>query len=239
MCRYAHRRRSRRGLERYGARTSCTSIGLSIYLYFKPTNFYFFFQGTLPFMSLRLMKRWHVRLPYEHTPIDDLESFLWLLIWCIYSIIEDKVRDGTDVMWLKILRSSNVETHASSRQAILAHITTLDDPENVHVSPLETLFNPLLLDWQKILPSARRDMQALLDSTPRSNENFLTTTRKYFGDFLTEGFHHLATLPKDWDSFIPVRNRQRTLTHLRSSFPANRRQRRVRPRLRIEPFSRS
>ena len=156
-------------------------------------------------MSLRLVNCWHYRNPYEHTPIDDLESFLWLLLWCIYCIIEDKVRDGTDVMWLKILSSSNVETHASSRKGVLAHIAGLDDPENVRVSPLETLFQPLLLDWQNILLPARRDMAALLQSTPRSHENFLTTTWKYYGECLTKGFHHLATFPDSWDSFIPVR----------------------------------
>jgi hypothetical protein len=46
---------------------------------------------------------------------------------------------------------------------------------------------------------------ALLVLASSSDEDFLTLTRKYFGEFLTRGVHHLATFPDSWDSFIPVR----------------------------------
>jgi len=48
--------------------------------------------GTLPFMSQRLLNPWDDDEPIVHTAIDDLESFLWVLIWALVQIFEG-VRD--------------------------------------------------------------------------------------------------------------------------------------------------
>ncbi|KAH9083530.1 hypothetical protein EDB83DRAFT_2212655 [Lactarius deliciosus] len=39
--------------------------------------------GTLPFMSIRLLTGWYLGRPALHTAVDDLESFLWVLVWSL------------------------------------------------------------------------------------------------------------------------------------------------------------
>ncbi|KAH9044431.1 hypothetical protein EDB85DRAFT_1854026 [Lactarius pseudohatsudake] len=44
--------------------------------------------GTLPFMSMRLLDAWDFGEPAMHTAVDDLESFLWVLIWSLVYIFK-------------------------------------------------------------------------------------------------------------------------------------------------------
>ena len=46
-------------------------------------------QGTLPFMSLRLLSAWDEDQPIVHTAVDDLESFLWVLVWALVHILKE------------------------------------------------------------------------------------------------------------------------------------------------------
>jgi hypothetical protein len=159
-------------------------------------------------MSIALIDFWLSGSPYQHTTIDDLESFLWLLIWCILCIMEDRLKDGTEVRWLKFLRSPNLEMHAGTRRSILTSLTETRDPRfdaRAPHTPLQNLIRPLLRDWDSIRRRGHEEMALLVLASSSSDEDFLTVTRKYVGEFLTTGFHHLATFPDSWDSFIPVR----------------------------------
>ena len=53
-------------------------------------------QGTLPFMSSRLLRalQWDERV--LHTPADDLESFLWVLVWSLVYILTSKKEDNNE-----------------------------------------------------------------------------------------------------------------------------------------------
>ena len=66
-------------------------------------------QGTLPFMSLRLLAAWARDLPIVHTAVDDLESFLWVLVWALVHIFKKigKTSDATK-------RTSQLSSHRSS-----------------------------------------------------------------------------------------------------------------------------
>ncbi|KAH9159621.1 hypothetical protein EDB89DRAFT_1864685, partial [Lactarius sanguifluus] len=44
--------------------------------------------GTLPFMSMRLLEAWDYGEPALHAAVDNLESFLWVLIWSIVYIFK-------------------------------------------------------------------------------------------------------------------------------------------------------
>ncbi|KAH8990117.1 hypothetical protein EDB86DRAFT_2807421, partial [Lactarius hatsudake] len=44
--------------------------------------------GTLPFMSARLLDEWRLNNLVLHTAIDDLESFLWVLVWSLVCIFK-------------------------------------------------------------------------------------------------------------------------------------------------------
>jgi len=43
----------------------------------------------MPFMSIRLLNAWQGRKTITHTALDDLESFLWVLIWGIVHASKD------------------------------------------------------------------------------------------------------------------------------------------------------
>ncbi|KAH8981173.1 hypothetical protein EDB92DRAFT_1756331, partial [Lactarius akahatsu] len=44
--------------------------------------------GTLPFVSLRLVNTWAANRPALHTAADDLESFMWVLVWSLVHIFK-------------------------------------------------------------------------------------------------------------------------------------------------------
>ena len=122
--------------------------------------------------------------------------------------MEDKVRDGSESVWLRIFRSPNLETHFFSREKILTHLMRFRDPrisaQTPH-TPLENLIRPLLRDWDSIRLRAHDEMGPLVLASSQSDEDLRTVTLKYFGEFLTTGFRYLATFPDNWDSVIPVR----------------------------------
>jgi hypothetical protein len=97
-----------------------------------------------------------------------------------------------------------LETHYTSRSALLAHLTRPPDPRLDVLSPLEKLIPPLLRDWHDILFRGEAEMAPLIESTPPLNDDLLAATRKYFGEFLAKGLHHLASFPDSGDSFISV-----------------------------------
>ena len=43
----------------------------------------------MPFLSMRILLAWDKKKKIIHTALDDLESFLWLLIWCIVHASKD------------------------------------------------------------------------------------------------------------------------------------------------------
>ena len=40
-------------------------------------------------MSLRLLNAWRRNKPFVHTAVDDLESFLWVLVWALVHILKE------------------------------------------------------------------------------------------------------------------------------------------------------
>ncbi|KAH9066159.1 hypothetical protein EDB87DRAFT_1542454, partial [Lactarius vividus] len=44
--------------------------------------------GTLPFIALRLIDAWSGYAPALHTAADDLESFMWVLVWSLVHIFK-------------------------------------------------------------------------------------------------------------------------------------------------------
>jgi hypothetical protein len=51
--------------------------------------------GTIPFVSMRLLRAWRHKKPVIHTSTDDVELLLWLLSWDFVCILK-KYDDGVD-----------------------------------------------------------------------------------------------------------------------------------------------
>jgi hypothetical protein len=148
-------------------------------------------------MSMRLVDIWRSSHPYNHMAIDDLESFLWLTIWCIYSIIEEKSKlEILEAGALRLLRSLDVERHSFGRVGILSKIT-----EGPITSPLVQLFRPLLSQWRDISYGAAREVPKLLELP---DDELRQRTFNYFGKYLEAGFSHLSNIPMSWNEFFVV-----------------------------------
>jgi hypothetical protein len=151
-------------------------------------------------MSLRLVDVWQFGEPYHHTAIDDLESFLWLTLWCIYCIIEDKGKlDQREAFALQILRSTEIRAHAASRQSVLHRLDDARTP-----SPLVALFKPLLVQWWRISDAAAQEVSDLIGSTTSpENDALRDLTHKHFRRYLIQGFSYLANFPQSWGEYFP------------------------------------
>ena len=106
------------------------------------------------------------------------------------------MQDGSEAAWLRIFRSPVLETHYTSRGAILTHLTQILNPRidaQVSLAPLQSLIRPLLQDWDSIHRRGHEEMALLVLASLSSDEDFLALTRKYLGEFLTRGFHHFAS----------------------------------------------
>ena len=152
-------------------------------------------------MSLRLVGIWLYGKPYHHTTIDDLESFLWLTVWCIYCIIEDKGElDERDETALWILRSTDIRVHDTGRRRVLDFLSEDEDP----LHPLLVLFQPLLLQWRHISQAGAREITKLLrTATSPENDALRDLTHKYFKVYLNQGFSYLANFPRSWEVYFP------------------------------------
>jgi hypothetical protein len=151
-------------------------------------------------MSLRLVDVWLFMDPYHHTAIDDLESFLWLTIWCIYRIIEDKGQlDERGEFALETLRSTSIKKHAGARANLLDRLVKART-----LPPLLALFQPLLLQWWRISDEGAQEISNLLKSTTSpENDALRDLTLKYAQEYLSHGFSYLANFPQSWEPFFP------------------------------------
>ncbi|KAG8735182.1 hypothetical protein FRC10_010903 [Ceratobasidium sp. 414] len=75
--------------------------------------------GTPTFMSLRVL-RIPIGQPYEHSFMDDLESFFWLILWCILERVEPgNTNPGVEDL-LNLLNQPNLKGIASQKSDLLA-----------------------------------------------------------------------------------------------------------------------
>jgi hypothetical protein len=151
---------------------------------------------------VRLLKVWVRGTPYHHTPLDDLESFLWLLVWCILCIIEEKgTLDEDEAEYLQCLQSPDARSFPESKTSILSgmHKSVRD----LVASEMVTRFYPLLSKWYEISFNATGVVSILEKNWgSQSDDDFRNTTYEYFEKFLDIGLSHVANLPDTWDEIF-------------------------------------
>jgi hypothetical protein len=148
-------------------------------------------------MSRRLLKTWLNNLPYTHTTIDDLESFMWLTCWCILCIIESKGQlQANESIVLRTFRSPHITDHYIARVDPITDMVDEDSPSRLLIQ-----FGALLSKWNVISRKAAREIKDLLSSSlPPDNDCLYKLTIKYSGEYLKDGFDCLASLPKSWET---------------------------------------
>src|ERR1700730_5131956 len=107
------------------------------------------FQGTLPFVSIRLLWAWLLDESIIHTAVDDLESFIWLLSWTLVHILKNYGSKDWGILQMEDRLSSKDLTTAVGKAKILTYIWP------------DAAFGYLMRDWQRILTSARTQVEPL------------------------------------------------------------------------------
>ena len=99
----------------------------------------------MPFMSMRVLKAMQEKEKHIHTALDDLESFLWLLIWGIVYATKDidgsNINEGIKVMlaaW-----SGGVESNRNKWQ-------------NLEDDWMDAAFGDLIKEWIVTFRDARK-----------------------------------------------------------------------------------
>jgi hypothetical protein len=166
-------------------------------------------QGTLPFMSWRLLRAMQMGYPALHTATDDLESFLWVMVWSLVHILRRAVGTTTTK---QITIINGLAEQLSSR-----HIPDILNREGVIMSEWkEKTFKGLLQDWLKISVDSRIVVDELEDTLLRSSlagdanarDMCLSDIHEHcigvYKGFLRTGYEHLRTIKdhKDWKSVV-------------------------------------
>jgi hypothetical protein len=160
-------------------------------------------QGTMPFLSLRVLKCWHHDQVHAHTAIDDLESFVWVLVWCILSINGSNTPD--EELRIGVLRSTNMTSHIVLKEGLLQALW--ESAERKRASSMVQIFGPFLKTCRTITSASSFAIESRLEDQESVdiNEELRTLTYKYFGEFLSAGAEYLAELPTSWPpGTVPV-----------------------------------
>jgi hypothetical protein len=105
-------------------------------------------QGTFRFLSLRLMRAQWTNQPTMQTAVDDLESFLWLLVWALFQIFQhpekcDQLVSRGFHHWRRHFPAHQMEA-ALSKYLVTSHGMGRD-----------AVFGGLIREWLRIFDSAR------------------------------------------------------------------------------------
>jgi len=153
---------------------------------------------------MHLLGAWQVQKPIIHTALDDLESFLWLLIWVIVYASKDlegarNANRGIQLM----LDAWSGEVRANRSK----HETAAFDWKDV-------VFGDLIQDWLNIFQQAHQENERLtqdMSTMLLDGQKWKDTCNKLeshckgiYGEVLESGFRHLEEVRKysDWNKVV-------------------------------------
>ncbi|KAH9061239.1 hypothetical protein EDB87DRAFT_1682669 [Lactarius vividus] len=94
--------------------------------------------GTLPFISIRLLGEWYLDRPVLHMAVDDLESFLWVLVWSLVHILQRYKNKNSIIHRLGNILPSRNYTDMFLKERLTKQEWT------------DKAFGGLIQDWQRI-----------------------------------------------------------------------------------------
>jgi hypothetical protein len=161
--------------------------------------------GTLPFMSTHLLNAWDGGDQALHTAADDLESFLWVLVWSLVNIFK-KVATINN-RYSKILRLDKALS-GSNFNDILRRETLIE------ASWHDKVFKGLITDWLKISRHSRftvldyeMKLRTLKDDGD-AEKDILDELDKHCGEvyekFIRTGYEHLKTIRREYPTWRDV-----------------------------------
>jgi hypothetical protein len=162
-------------------------------------------QGTLPFMALRLLYAWETDKPIVHTAVDDLESFLWVLVWALVHILKEfGTTRNLDIETLEETFSSH-----SIRSIMRRGLLVQQGWEDV-------VFGGLILEWLSISQKANLAIKQLLGTISGSGndkdvqqvgfDRLEEYCRTVYMEYIQAGQKHLESIRQhpDWKAVVKV-----------------------------------
>jgi hypothetical protein len=164
----------------------------------------------MPFMSMRLLAARQLREKIIHTALDDLESFLWLLIWGIVYASKDIEGAKGANRGIEFMLDAWSGDVISNRSKLPTAEESWDD----------AVFGDLIREWLDTFRQARRenkrvtrDMSTMRlgsqgwDNTYNELESYCNDTYK---KVLESGFRHLEGVRdySDWDKVVAANVRR-------------------------------
>ncbi|KAH9009970.1 hypothetical protein EDB85DRAFT_2298298 [Lactarius pseudohatsudake] len=162
--------------------------------------------GTLPFISLRLVNAWAANKPALHAAADDLESFMWVLVWSLVHIFKKFATITIDSATINRLAQafSSFDTR-----------TVLSKSSTLRYWP-DKVFGDLIEEWRRISNDSheflRQVEKALLAAESRNDMDSQKTEwdrlEKHCGEvyikFIRAGYAHLENIRGygDWEAVI-------------------------------------
>ena len=171
--------------------------------FFLASSSFISLQGTLPFMSTRLLLAWNKNKPTVHTAIDDLESFLWVLVWtCAHILKEVGITSNPTVDQLMEMLSSYNISMILAREVIIQR------------DWIDVVFRALVQEWLTI------SQQAVLVVTTHVKTIFASGNnvglqqgafdrleehcKSVYLEFIRAGYKHLESVRQypDWKAVV-------------------------------------
>jgi hypothetical protein len=163
-------------------------------------------------MSMRLLAACQLRETIIHTALDDLESFLWVLIWGIVHASKD-IQGANNNRGIRLMLkawSGNVQANATR----LSHAET---------NWQDAVFGALVKEWLGIFKMAREGAEPLMrfmPTIPLDNQRgsqwskacdwLESHCRKTYEDILKSGFNHFKDVEKytSWEDVVAANEPQ-------------------------------
>ncbi|KAL0957668.1 hypothetical protein HGRIS_001449 [Hohenbuehelia grisea] len=151
--------------------------------------------GTLPFLSARVADLWDLEMPVSHTPIDDLESFIWVLL---YELLRWTLkRTPIERRWWNELNADSVQTVARLKQAILPGWMDAELYHEFALSRFVAPFRGLLHEWFASVGSYSRKCTKLIGQTA-SEAELDALFKDAYVDFIRISAKHVPLLPRQF-----------------------------------------
>lgn len=171
-------------------------------------------QGTAPFMSIRALNHWlkGLKKVEKHTAIDDLESFMWLLIWYLL-----QAGHSSQSLSEEEQAAFNNFDSASYNQVLMIKYelrTMLVDYDSSMPPPFNTVaflapFMGILKPWADTIIKAQKLMANIVVQAYRQNAMDNTTTHKTMEDLcikalnecINTGLKEVEGIKENWDDY--------------------------------------
>jgi|ERR1700722_1646516 hypothetical protein len=132
-----------------------------------------------------------------HTPVDDLESFLWVLFYTILEIGSGRSKlEPDEVPWLEEMNGED-DTKLSSKVPCLEDLI-LTAQTTRKLSDHLIIFAEILGRWNDVANTAHRQLLIDIDSRLEPKE-FVEKSQKVYAEYLKSGFEALQQLPLSWE----------------------------------------